>query len=151
MEKGKRKRGALRKIPVLAIGLFCFVIVGLDFPSGGVKVENAYVRVAAKGMMSAAYFEIFNSSDAPDTLYQVSVEFAKMAQLHESFRKDGMVGMKEVKFVAIPSGGNVVFKPGGYHVMLMDVKKDLKTGGEVDLKLFFKRAGQVEIQAEVKE
>ncbi len=117
----------------------------------GIKVENAYVRTAASGMTSAAYFKIANSSSEADTLYDVRAEFCEMAQLHKSFRKNGMVGMKQVDFVVVPAGSSVEFKPGGYHVMLMGLKNDLRIGSKLKIRLMFRHARVVEANAVVKE
>ncbi len=121
-------------------------------PAGhsGISIKDATVGVAAKGMSSAGFFEIVNDSDMPDTLYGVKASFADMAQLHESFRKDGMVGMRPVKFVAVPAKSTFFFKHGGHHVMLMNVKEDLKAGDKVKLELLFKRAGTITVEATVK-
>lgn len=105
---------------------------------------------SAEGMMSAAYFKIVNSSDMSDTLYDVRADFTDMAMLHETFRNNGMVGMKEVDFVVVPAHDSIEFKPGGYHVMLMDVKEDLKVGTKVKFELFFKKSGTIEVSAPVK-
>jgi len=117
----------------------------------GIMVEKAYVRTAAKGMTSAAYFKTVNNSDTADTLYDVKADFTDMAMLHETFRDNGMVGMKEVDFVAVPARDSIEFKPGGYHVMLMNVKEALKTGMNVELELLFKHGGTIKVDAIVKE
>jgi periplasmic copper chaperone A len=133
--------------------MIALIISMLMFLSGnqpGLAVKNASVGVAAKGMGSAAFFKIVNNSEEADTLYGVRAEFAEMAQLHESFRKDGMVGMRPVKFVAIPAKSSFYFKHGGYHVMLMNVKKDLKAGSKVKLELLFRHAGMITVEAVVK-
>ncbi len=113
-------------------------------------VQNAIVGVAAKGMSSAAFFKIMNNSDQSDTLYAVRADFAEMAQLHVSFRKDGLVGMHPVKFVAVPARSTFYFKHGGYHVMLMGVKENLTAGKKVKLELLFRRAGTITVEAVVK-
>ncbi len=130
--------------------LFISMLMFLSGNQPGLAVKNASVGVAAKGMSSAAFFRIVNNSGEADTLYGVKAEFAEMAQLHESFRKDGMVGMRPVKFVAIPARSSFYFKHGGYHVMLMNVKEDLKAGTSVKLELLFKRAGVITVEATVK-
>lgn len=125
----------------------------LMFLSGnqpGLAIRNATVGVAAQGMSSAAFFRIVNNSEEADTLYGVRAGFAEMAQLHESFRKDGMVGMRPVKFVVIPAKSSFYFKHGGYHIMLMNVIEDLKSGDKVKLELLFKRAGVITVEAAVK-
>jgi periplasmic copper chaperone A len=157
MKTGKRRQEAGKEffgfMPVLLlISLVAFQIPapGGQSPVPGIKIENPYIRVAAQGMTSAGYFKISNSSDEADTLYAVKADFSMMAQLHESFRKNGMVGMKEIKFVVIPAKSSVTFKPGGYHVMLMKVEYDLKPGMKVHIFLMFRHAGEIEIDVPVK-
>ncbi|HQT92881.1 MAG TPA: copper chaperone PCu(A)C [Candidatus Kryptobacter bacterium] len=130
--------------------LFISMLMFLSGNQPGLAIKNASVGVAAKGMSSAAFFRIVNNSGAADTLYGVKAEFAEMAQLHESFRKDGMVGMRPVKFVVIPAKSSFYFKHGGYHVMLMNVKENLKPGCKVKLELLFRRAGVITVEATVK-
>ncbi len=130
--------------------LFVSMLMFLSGNQQGLAIQNASVGVAAKGMSSAAFFKIANNSAEADTLYGVRAEFAEMAQLHESFRKDGMVGMRPVKFVVIPAKSSLHFKHGGYHVMLMNVKENLKPGGKVKLELLFRRAGVITVEAAVK-
>ena len=150
METRNWRQETGRIILILTFVLTGIAAYGLQHPVASLKIENAYVRVAAEGMMSAAYFKISNTTDIPDALYNVKADFAMMAQLHESFRKNGMVGMKQVKFVVVPGKSSVVFKPGDYHVMLMSVKQDLKTGMRVHFRLMFKHGGQIEVEAPVK-
>lgn len=150
METGKRRQDTEKGSLISILGALLLTAFGLQHPVPGIKVENTYVRTAAQGMESAAYFKISNASSVADTLYDVKASFAEMAMLHESFRKNGMVGMKEVEHVVVPAESSVVFKPGGYHVMLMNVKQDLKTGMKVHLQLIFRRGGKIEVDAPVK-
>ena len=150
METGNRRQETGKTIFVLTFGLLSIVATGYWPSASGIEFENVYVRVAAKGMTSAAYFKISNSSQIADTLFGVKADFADMAHLHQSFRKNGMVGMKPVEFIIVPAKSSVVFKPGGYHVMLMNLKQDLKTGMKVKFILIFKHAGEVELSAPVK-
>jgi hypothetical protein len=135
---------------VSVFSLFAGPVAGVSSLHHGIKVENAYVRTAAEGMMSAAYFKLVNSSDMSDTLYDVRADFTDMAMLHETFRNNGMVGMKEVDFVVVPARDSIEFKPGRYHVMLMNVKEDLKVGTKVKLELLFRHGGTVKVNAVVK-
>ncbi len=130
--------------------LFISMSMFLSGNQPGLAIRNAAVGVAAQGMSSAAFFRIVNNSEEADTLYGVRAGFAEMAQLHESFRKDGMVGMRPVKFVVIPAKSSFYFKHGGYHIMLMNVIEDLKSGDKVKLELLFKRAGVITVEAAVK-
>ena len=62
----------------------------------------------------------------------------------------GMMTMVEVKSVDIPAGGTVEFKPGGYHVMFMDLNGTPATGSTIDLTLVFAKAGPITVKAEVR-
>jgi len=73
-----------------------------------------------------------------------------MVQMHETFSKNGMMGMRQVKAIPIKSKSTLEFKPGGYHVMVMNLKKDLKKGSLAEFTLHFKYAGDVTVKAPVK-
>ncbi|MGO9482464.1 MAG: copper chaperone PCu(A)C [Candidatus Kryptoniota bacterium] len=140
----------IHNFAIPALLLLVLLVIGFRPPVSGIKVENVYVRVASRGMTSAAYFTIVNSSEMPDTLYDVNADFTEMAMLHETVRNNGMVGMKEVDFVVVPARDSIDFKPGGFHIMLMDVKQDLKVGASVNFELFFRHEGMVKVKAVVK-
>jgi copper(I)-binding protein len=117
-----------------------------------IKIENAWLRPAAKGMNSALYFDIKNESGKPDNLYKVTSNIAKIVQVHETIKnKDNTMGMAEVKNLVIPTNIVLKFEPGGYHVMLIDIKKDLKINSEVGFTFYFKLGGKVKIKAIVKQ
>lgn len=59
--------------------------------------------------------------------------------------------MRPVEAIDIPAGETVMLKPGGYHIMLIDLAKPLKVGDKIDLTLKFEKAGEVKVVAEVKE
>ena len=63
----------------------------------------------------------------------------------------GMMTMQPVESIPVPAGETVELKPGGYHVMLLDVKKVLAVGDTIDVTLTFEKAGEVTTTAEVRE
>ncbi len=63
----------------------------------------------------------------------------------------GMMTMREVDRIEVPAGETVVFEPGGYHVMLLDLAEPLEVGDTVEVTLTFERAGDVVVTAEVRE
>lgn len=119
-------------------------------PHSRITIQNAHVRAADKGMTSAAYFKIVNNSSEADTLYGAKADFCEMAQLHESYEKDGLTGMRRVDYVVVPGKGDFSFKQGGYHVMLMNLTKDLRVGMTVIFELLFRHAGMVRVKAVVR-
>ncbi len=114
------------------------------------QVKNQWMRPGAKGMGTALYFEVENPTDKPDTLYKVTSDVSNMIQFHETYTKDDMMGMREVGEFVIEPESSLELKPGGYHIMVMKLKKDIKAGDKEEYVLHFKIAGEVFIMAEAK-
>jgi periplasmic copper chaperone A len=119
---------------------------------GALTVGDAWVRAAPAGGTSAAYLSLTNGRDAPDTLVGVSApDLTDTASLHEtSSDGSGMTGMAHTDSLTIPAGGTVALRPGGFHIMIMDLKQDLAAGDRVPLVLTFEQAGVVNVDAEVR-
>jgi len=62
-----------------------------------------------------------------------------------------MMTMKEVEEIAVPAGETVVLEPGGYHVMLIDLVDPLVVGDKIEITLVFAEAGEVVVEAEVRD
>ena len=102
-------------------------------------------------MATALYFTVENNSNEADTLYSIESDVSKMVQLHETYSNGSVMGMREIGQIVINPGEKVELEPGGKHVMVMKLKKDLKIGDKVDFKLHFRKAGEIKITAEVTE
>ena len=75
-----------------------------------------------------------------------------MGQLHKtSTDASGMTGMSPVTDIAVPAGGTTALAPGGFHVMLMGMGRELAVGGTIELRLVFRNAGTVTVQATVRQ
>jgi copper(I)-binding protein len=131
--------------------IFLILISLLNFTSkGNLQVKDGWIRPAGKGMNTAFYFKAINYSDKADTLLSVKSDVAKMVQMHETFNQNGMMGMRQVKAIPIQAKSMLEFKPGGYHVMVMNLKKDLKKGDSAEFTLHFKYGGNITVKAPVK-
>jgi periplasmic copper chaperone A len=119
---------------------------------GPLVVRDAWVRAAPAGGTSAAYMSMTNGRLAADSLVGVSApDITDSASPHQtSTDASGMTGMTHTESLAIPAGGTVVLEPGGFHIMLMDLKHDLKAGDRVRLILAFEQAGVLNVDAEVR-
>lgn len=130
-----------------------------------ISVTGQWARTSAMtATMGAAYMTI--SSDMDDELTGASVDasVAMDAQIHEmvpatdssdsgmmtdsTMASDNMV-MQEVDSIAISGGTSVELKPGGYHIMLMDLAKPLELGTSVEITLTFAKAGDVKVTVPV--
>lgn len=114
------------------------------------QVKNQWLRPGAKGMGTALYFEVENPTDKPDTLYKITSDISSMIQLHETYAKDELMGMREVGEFVIEPESSLELKPGGYHIMVMKLKRDIKKSDEIEFKLHFKNAGSIIIRAKLK-
>jgi copper(I)-binding protein len=119
--------------------------------SPSIHVEGAWARPAAAGAASAAYFTVVNDGAAPDTLIGVAADVAAHADLHQSRTEGEIARMLPVARLVVPARGRVAFQPGGYHVMLMGLIRDLKPGDQVRLVLHFATSGDRLVDARVGE
>jgi len=129
----------------LIISLFISLIY-----SSGIEVKDAWIRPGAQGMNTAIYFSINNTGDTSDTLYNAKCEVAKVVEVHETYKAGDMMGMRKTDFVLVKGNSSFSFKPGGHHVMLIDLKKKLRVGEKYHFTLYFKKAGEVRVTAEVR-
>jgi len=116
---------------------------------GSIKIENAYVRATAPGQPAAGAFMKIDNSGAADQLVSASSPAAGEVQLHQMSMEGNVMKMGQVKDIAVPANGSVDLKPGGYHIMLMNIKAPLKAGETVPVKLKFAKAGEVEVKLPV--
>jgi copper(I)-binding protein len=149
-----------------------------DDSASGVTVTDAWARTSTSVQNAGAAYFVASAGAEGDTLLSASVpaSVAAEAQLHEvvevpmtsttmdmtSTTMDDMGGstttmamtgmaMQEVDSVAIPANGSVEFKPGSYHVMLMNLAAPLVTGQTFQLTLHFEKAGDITVTVEVRE
>ncbi|WP_284178158.1 DUF1775 domain-containing protein [Rhabdaerophilum sp. SD176] len=100
---------------------------------GGAKVAGGFMRITNKGA-------------APDRLIGGSVEIAGIFEVHEMRMDGNVMRMRALeKGLEIKPGETVELKPGGYHVMFIDLRKPLKAGDAVKGTLVFEKAGTVEV------
>jgi copper(I)-binding protein len=137
-------------------------------------VRDAWSRPAVE--TGVAYFTIVNHGSAADRLLDVSSPVAAHVEIHQTVHgasgsgmsgmsgmsgsgmsgsgmsgsgMSGVMTMKRVDAIPVPAGGEVTLKPGSYHVMLIGLKKPLKTGDAVELHLRFEKAGKLDVSAPV--
>ena len=122
---------------------FCVLITEPVF-SSSLMIEGAFARASlGHGKNSAAYLSIRNHASKDDYLIDVKTNVAAMASIHNHINDKGIMKMRAVKKIAIPANGSIKLQPGGFHIMLMGLKKPLPEGDKFDLTLIFKKAGTV--------
>jgi copper(I)-binding protein len=128
--------------------LFLFYLI---FYQGGndISVHNAWMRPAPETFNSAFYCTIINNSDKTDTLYKVTSAISDNVETHETYVKGDMIGMRAVKNLIIAPHDSLIFKPGGYHIMIMNLKENATANTSKEMTLFFKKAGVIKVKATV--
>ena len=116
---------------------------------GSVQIENAYTRSTVPGQMAAGGFMKIENKGAVDQLISASSPVAGEVQLHEMAMEGNVMKMRQVKEVVVPAGGAVELKPGGMHLMFINIKAPLTAGETVPFKLKFAKAGEVEVKMPV--
>ena len=133
---------------VVAFG-FSFSVQAQEAKVGSIKVEQAYTRSTVPGQMAAGGFMKIENKGAADQLVSASSPVAGEVQLHEMAMEGNVMKMRQVKDIAVPAGGSVELKPGGLHLMFMNIKAPLTAGESVPVKLKFAKAGEVEVKMPV--
>ena len=122
------------------------------FNSGDdIVIKDQWIRPGAEKMGTALYFTLENNGSEADTLYAVEADIAKMVQIHETYSNGDVMGMREIGKIIIEPGSSVKLEPGGKHIMVMRLKRDIKNGDEIEFKLHFRKAGEISITAKAKE
>lgn len=109
------------------------------------EVDDAWVRLpAVPGRPAAAYFTI-EGGERTETLIAARTASAGRVELHETVA----TGMRPIADVPLPAKQDVVFAPGGKHVMLYDVAASVKPGGKMMLELVLDRNQTLSVEADV--
>jgi copper(I)-binding protein len=99
-----------------------------------VTVKDAWVRATvAQQKATGAFMQLQSSQDAK--LISAQSPVAGVVEVHEMAMDGGVMKMRAVPSLALPAGKTVDLKPGGYHVMLMDLKGQVKDGDTVPVTL----------------
>jgi len=118
---------------------------------GKIELSGAWARPGAKGQNSAAYLTVINGTASTDTLIGASSNVSKKAQVHESYKTDsGETGMRPAGNLIIESGDKLQIEPGGYHIMLINLNRELAVGDSLDLTLNFRHAGDKTVRIPIK-
>ena len=113
-------------------------------------IFDPWARPAAEGQTGAVYLTIKNDGKEGDKVLSAESPAAAKAELHETRDENGVMKMRAVKDGAeVKPGSSLEFKPGGYHIMLFDLKKPLEEGAMVPLTITLAKAGAINVDIKV--
>jgi protein SCO1/2 len=117
----------------------------------GIRIEKAWIRaVPPNSKNSAAYMVLHNQSSKEDRLIGIKTSIAEIAEMHTVVREGELISMEQVENISLPANSSVKIAPGGFHIMLINLKKPAKAGEKVGLTLKFQHAGEMKLMAPVK-
>jgi copper(I)-binding protein len=115
-----------------------------------IKIEHPWARPTPKGARTGAvYLSLENTGSEADSLVSANSPAAGKTQVHKTTNEGGVMKMRPAEGVELAPGATVEFKPGGYHIMLLDLRQTLAEGQTVPLTLTFAKAGTIQIDVRV--
>jgi periplasmic copper chaperone A len=122
-----------------------------EVKAGDLVISQAWSRATPGGAkVGGGYLTIENKGGAPDKLIGASADVAGNVEMHEMATVDGVMKMRPVEGgLTIEPGKTVKLAPGGYHLMMMDLKRPLKQGDKLPVTLQFEKAGKVAVTLDV--
>lgn len=117
---------------------------------GDLEVTGAWARSTPPAARTGAvYVTLINRGQAADRLVKASSTAAARAELHAHLHEGGVMRMKALDAIELPPGERLSLRPGGLHVMLVDLKAPLREGSQLTLTLGFAKAGEMTVEVPV--
>lgn len=114
------------------------------------RFDDAFVR-STPAHVSAGYVIIHNPTAQDDALTGASADWADHIQLHTITTNDkGVMQMKPMTEMGLPAGGDLALRPGGMHMMIFGLKRDLRVNETVTVTLVFRNAGAIKVPFKVR-
>ena len=114
------------------------------------RLAGAWARTGTAGNNTAVYLTIHNDTAQADVLSGATCDAAETVEVHRSFADGAMMRMAPAGDVEVPANDTVKLEPGGLHVMLIGLRRDLTEGAWLPVTLRFTAAGEVPLVAEVR-
>jgi len=127
------------------------LILFAAFPAQAqLQIEKPWTRATAPGAsVAGGYMVIRNAGSAADRLVSASSPAAAKVELHVHVNDNGVMKMREVRGYDVPAKGSFELKPGGAHLMFMNIKRPFKEGERLPVTLRFEKAGEVNAEFQV--
>lgn len=141
----------VRTLAVALAVAFAVPALAHDYKIGDLVVDHPYARATPPGApVGGGYMIVKNTGQSADRLVGANADFAGRVEVHEMKMSEGIMKMRRIEGgLEIPPGGEVVLKPGGYHLMFMKLTEQLAEGEKRKVTLEFEKAGRIEVEFSV--
>lgn len=130
--------------------LFLLLALAASPALAQVSIDQPWMRATAPGAKVAGGFMVLhNKGKAPDRLVAAASPVAERVELHVHIDDGGVMKMRQVQGFDVPAGGRFELKPGGAHLMFMNIKRQIKEGEKIPVTLTFEKAGEVKAEYRV--
>lgn len=130
--------------------LLCLILFAAFPAQAQLRIEKPWARATAPGArVAGGYMVIRNAGAAGDRLVSASSPASAKVELHVHFNDNGVMKMREVPGYEVPARGAFELKPGGAHLMFVDIKQPFREGDKVPVKLKFEKAGELSAEFHV--
>ena len=141
----------LRYLAGLLVFLLATTVTSAQhYEAGDIHIQSPWARaLPPTSPNGAVYLTLTNHGAHSDKLLRASTDVAERVEVHSHILEDGMMKMRRVESVILPPHEDVLFAPGGQHIMLMGLKQPLAAGDRFPLLLEFDQTDQVLIEVVV--
>ncbi|HUZ34212.1 MAG TPA: copper chaperone PCu(A)C [Xanthobacteraceae bacterium] len=146
LRRGLIAAGALAVAQIAALGA-----QAADYDVGAIHISKPWARATPKGASNGAgYLTVTSAATAPDRMTCTGSDAAASCHIHSMTMDNGVMKMRPVEGgLELKPSESVTLKPGGFHVMLVDLKHPLEAGKTVEVTLQFEKAGTVKVELPV--
>lgn len=124
--------------------LLCVLLFAPAAALAQIKLERGWSPATPPGArVAAGYVAIGNAANAPDRLLGAESPLAARVEMHVATMEAEVMKMREAKSLEVPAKETLELKPGGAHLMFVDLARPFKEGDQVPVTLRFERAGEV--------
>lgn len=136
---------------LLSMFILTALLISACSAASGIEIKDPWARPVMKDGNGAVYFQLRNHAAGGDELTGISSAAAQAVEMHESMMEGDVMQMRPVGSLPIGGKASIEFGPGGYHVMLIGVKQELKAGDTLEITLHFRDHEDIAVTVPVQE
>jgi hypothetical protein len=120
--------------------------------AASIKVMAPWTRAAVSGSNGAVYLKLMNEGGNADVLLSAYTAVAEVVEIHQTkIDEHEVMQMVPIGRIEVPAGSSVSLEPGGKHIMLINLKQDLKPGEKITVTFNFEQSGPITLEADIRE